>query len=122
MQIRRWWVGVVFALLVLYPARAAAQFETAAVVGTIFDKQNAAVAGAKVTLTNSATGVSATAVTDAAGSFEFFTVRIGTSTSFPSGQAPAPIRSAGVGTDGFLSASRSRGRTARHETPAVTPS
>lgn len=69
---------IVFAVLVLCPGRAAAQFETSAVVGTIVDTQSAAVAGVKVTLTNSATGVSSTTMTDAPGSFEFFTVRLGT--------------------------------------------
>ena len=43
----------------------------------MFDKQNAAVAGAKVTLTNTATGVTASTMTDATGGYEFFTVRIG---------------------------------------------
>ena len=57
-----------------------------------------------------------------AAAMHLVTVRIGTSTSYPPGQPPAPIRAAGVGTDGFLSASRSRGRTARHAAPAVTPS
>src|SRR5690606_21529858 len=62
----------------LFPATAEAQFETAAVVGTILDKQNAVVAGAKVTLTNTETGVTSSSTTDATGSYEFFTVRIGT--------------------------------------------
>jgi len=83
MNVRRVWTIVIqsalaLAMLVLYPAAAAAQFETASVVGTIFDKQSAAIAGAKVTLTNTATGVSSSSVTDATGSFEFFTVRLGT--------------------------------------------
>lgn len=83
MNVRNVWIRMcvtlaMIAVIVLIPEKADAQFETAAVVGTIFDKQNAAIAAAKVTLTNTATGVSATTVTDATGSFEFFTVRIGT--------------------------------------------
>ena len=69
--------SLMLAVMVLYPSMAAAQFETTAVVGTVFDKQNAAVAGAKVTLTNTATGVTASTMTDATGGYEFFTVRIG---------------------------------------------
>ncbi len=67
------------ALLVLSLATPAlAQFETATVVGTVRDSSGAVVADAKVTLTNTQTGVSAERQSDANGSFEFFTVRIGT--------------------------------------------
>jgi outer membrane receptor protein involved in Fe transport len=55
-----------------------AQFETATVVGTVRDATGAVVPNAKVTLTNTATGVSAEKTSDANGNFEFFTVRIGT--------------------------------------------
>ncbi|MEZ5285638.1 MAG: carboxypeptidase regulatory-like domain-containing protein [Vicinamibacterales bacterium] len=55
-----------------------AQFETATVVGTVKDSSGAVVPGAKVTLTNTATGVGAERASDANGNFEFFTVRIGT--------------------------------------------
>ena len=70
----------VFSMLVaLCPvAPALAQFETATVVGTVRDSSGAVVADAKVTLTNTQTGVSAERMSDANGSFEFFTVRIGT--------------------------------------------
>jgi hypothetical protein len=64
-------------LITLLPAVVAAQFETAAVVGTAKDRSGAIVSQAKVTLTNVDTGVSATTDTDAAGSFEFRNVRIG---------------------------------------------
>jgi hypothetical protein len=67
---------LLFALAVARPA--AAQFETAAVVGTVRDSTGASVADAKVTLTGLETGVSQTRVSDAAGAFEFFNVRIGT--------------------------------------------
>ncbi|MFN2445908.1 MAG: TonB-dependent receptor domain-containing protein [Vicinamibacterales bacterium] len=66
-------------LLVLFglAAPAWAQFETATVVGTVRDSSGAGVPGAKVTLTNTATGVSAERMSDENGNFEFFTVRIG---------------------------------------------
>jgi Carboxypeptidase regulatory-like domain/TonB-dependent Receptor Plug Domain len=54
------------------------QFETATVVGTVKDSTGAVVPGAKVTLSNVQTGVSADRTTDANGGYEFFTVRIGT--------------------------------------------
>ena len=57
---------------------AAAQFETASVVGTVKDASGAVIADAKVTLTGLDTGVAQTRVADAAGAFEFFNVRIGT--------------------------------------------
>jgi hypothetical protein len=55
-----------------------AQFETATVVGTVRDSSGGVVPDAKVTLTNTQTGVSTERMSDANGSFEFFTVRIGT--------------------------------------------
>ncbi len=64
------------ALLAL-AAPASAQFETASIVGTVKDATGAVVPGAKVTLTNTATGVTAERVSDANGNYEFFTVRIG---------------------------------------------
>lgn len=54
-----------------------AQFETATVVGTVKDSTGAVVPGAKVTLTNTQTGVSIEKASDANGAYEFFTVRIG---------------------------------------------
>jgi hypothetical protein len=66
-------------LLLLGAATAAiAQFETASVLGTVRDNSGAVVSGVTVTLTNVATAVSQTKTTDAAGSYEFFNVRIGT--------------------------------------------
>ena len=61
-----------------FAAPAFAQFETATVVGTVRDSSGAVVPDAKVTLTNTQTGVSSDRMSDANGSFEFFTVRIGT--------------------------------------------
>jgi Carboxypeptidase regulatory-like domain/TonB-dependent Receptor Plug Domain len=54
-----------------------AQFDTATVVGTVKDNTGGVVPGATVTLTNLETGVTTVRVTEANGSFEFMTVRIG---------------------------------------------
>lgn len=54
------------------------QFETATVVGTVKDSTGAVVPAAKVTLTNTQTGVTAERASDANGNYEFFNVRIGT--------------------------------------------
>ncbi len=54
-----------------------AQFDTATVVGTVKDNTGGVVPGATVTLTNIDTGVATVRVTEASGSFEFMTVRIG---------------------------------------------
>jgi hypothetical protein len=59
-------------------APALAQFETSSLLGTVRDQSGAPVPDAVVTLTNTETGVSQMKPTDAGGSFEFFTVRIGT--------------------------------------------
>ena len=59
-------------------ASAAAQFETASIVGTVRDNTGAVVGGATVTITHVETGVSSSRTTDDAGNYEFFTVRIGT--------------------------------------------
>ena len=69
---------VVALALMYWAAPAFAQFETATVVGTVRDSSGAVVPGAKVTLTNRDTGVSVERMSDSNGSFEFFTVRIGT--------------------------------------------
>ena len=67
------------ALLVLcVGTRAAAQFETASIVGTVRDNTGAVVGGATVTATHVETGVSTTRTTDDTGNYEFFTLRIGT--------------------------------------------
>ncbi|HMD34467.1 MAG TPA: TonB-dependent receptor [Vicinamibacterales bacterium] len=58
-------------------APAAAQFDTAAVVGSVRDASGGVVPDAKVTLTNTATGISQTKVTGADGSYEFVNVRPG---------------------------------------------
>jgi hypothetical protein len=70
------WVALTLPLMFAAPAWA--QFETATVVGSVKDSSGAVVPDAMVTLTNTATGVSAERRSDANGHFEFFTVRIGT--------------------------------------------
>src|SRR5476649_2967762 len=64
-------------LLALDVTRASAQFETASVVGTVHDPSGGVVPGAKVTLTNTETGVSVIRTTTADGNYEFVTVRPG---------------------------------------------
>jgi len=55
--------------LILLPLSLAAQVTTADLIGTVRDSSGALVAGAQVTVTNEATGVSRTALTDAAGNY-----------------------------------------------------
>ena len=66
-----------FLVGVCLPTLAAAQFETAAVVGTVRDGSGAVVAGARVALTNVDTGVTLERTSDASGAYEFANVRIG---------------------------------------------
>ena len=67
------------ALMMLAVASPAwAQFDTASVVGTVRDSSGAVISGATVTLTNTATGVSAVKTSNANGLYEFMTVRPGT--------------------------------------------
>ena len=68
---------VLLSLLALDVPRASAQFETASVVGTVHDPSGGVVPGAKVTLTNTETGVSVIRTTTADGNYEFVTVRPG---------------------------------------------
>src|SRR5437016_44367 len=65
-----------FALLALTGC-CVAQFETASVLGTVRDPSGAVIGGAKITLRNVNTGITASSKTDAAGSYEFLTVKIG---------------------------------------------
>src|SRR5215472_2158340 len=57
-------LGVLLVLLMLGAASVSAQVNTATLSGTVFDPQNLGVKGAKVTLTNAATGATRTAVAD----------------------------------------------------------
>jgi hypothetical protein len=55
-----------------------AQFDSATVLGYISDQSGAAMPGVTITLTNPATGISSTAVTDDRGQYQFLNVRVGT--------------------------------------------
>ena len=64
--------------VILAPALARAQSDAATVLGRITDPSSSAVPGATVTLTNQATGITATTVTNTTGEYQFLNVRIGT--------------------------------------------
>ena len=66
------------AVVLLIPSAARAQFDTATVLGNVMDEQGAAVPGASVTLTNVATGIVATAISESTGAYQFLNVRVGT--------------------------------------------
>ena len=68
-------LAIMFCLLAGLPAQA--QFETAAVLGTVRDQAGAVLQGARVTLRNTATGITATTTTDANGDYSFPSVKIG---------------------------------------------
>ena len=78
-RLRRPLTALVAAAL-LMPASALAQFDTSAVLGTVKDSMGAVIPGATITLKNTATGITATAVTDGAGNYQFLNVRVGTYT------------------------------------------
>lgn len=61
--------------LLCLPAQA--QFETASVLGFVHDSSGAAIAGAKVTLVNTATSVQTSVTANGQGEYEFNSVRIG---------------------------------------------
>lgn len=67
-------------MLLLLPCAVHAQFETAAVLGTITDASGAVVSAANVTLTSERTGVVVTTLTNNNGVYEFLNVRPGTYT------------------------------------------
>ncbi|HKW65001.1 MAG TPA: carboxypeptidase regulatory-like domain-containing protein [Candidatus Acidoferrum sp.] len=67
LQVSVWrsiFLGVLLVLLVLGAAAVSAQVNTATLSGTVSDPQNLGVKGAKVTLTNAATGATRTTATD----------------------------------------------------------
>jgi hypothetical protein len=79
MRVLAWRVSLLVLICLLGAGipRASAQFDTASVVGTVKDAQGATVPDAKVTLTNTETGVSAVRTTSSDGNFEFSNVRPG---------------------------------------------
>ena len=74
-QIFRWGAALVGIIMLTIPVWA--QFETAVVLGTVRDPNGAVLPGAKVTLRNTATGITATATTDPNGDYIFPSVKIG---------------------------------------------
>jgi Carboxypeptidase regulatory-like domain/TonB-dependent Receptor Plug Domain/TonB dependent receptor len=76
-RLSRTFLAIIAAALLL-PVPASAQFDTSTVLGAVHDSSGAVVPGATVTLKNTATGITATAITDADGSYQFLNVRIGT--------------------------------------------
>jgi hypothetical protein len=76
-HLSRTFLAIIAAALLL-PVPASAQFDTSTVLGAVHDSSGAVVPGATVTLKNTATGITATAITDADGSYQFLNVRIGT--------------------------------------------
>ena len=78
LPLRTFLVLVVASLLA--PGVAHAQSDAATVLGTVRDASEGIVPGATVTLRNVSTGITATAVTDENGNYQFLNVRIGTYT------------------------------------------
>jgi hypothetical protein len=64
-------------LLVVFASLLRAQFDTGAVLGTVRDRTDAVIPGARVTLTNVDTGISVTKETDDDGNYEFVNVKTG---------------------------------------------
>lgn len=67
----------IFATILTLSGSAGAQEATGKVVGTVLDQQGAVIPGANVTVTNAATGVTSTGVTDKSGYFEVPNLPIG---------------------------------------------
>ena len=63
--------------IVLLTSFAQAQFDTAAVLGSVRDASALAIAGSSVILINTETGVKQSSVTNESGDFQFFNVKIG---------------------------------------------
>lgn len=70
--------ALLFMLWIALSAPLCAQFDQAAVVGTVRDERGGAIAGAKVTLFSPDTGFQQTLLTNELGDYTFPTVRIGT--------------------------------------------
>jgi outer membrane receptor protein involved in Fe transport len=68
----------VVAAILCVPSRAFAQTAAGRIIGTVSDPQGAAVAGAKVTVTNTATGVQWETTTNAEGAYQVLDLAIGT--------------------------------------------
>lgn len=64
-------------MVLLCTTLAHAQFETGSITGTVQDKSGGVLPGVTVTVRNVDTGVTQTTVTNDAGTYEFFTLRVG---------------------------------------------
>ena len=74
----RKYIGLFTALLcVLLPFGAQAQFDNGSIVGTVRDASGAVIAGATVTVTNTATGIVNTATSQNSGDYEVPNLRVG---------------------------------------------
>jgi protocatechuate 3,4-dioxygenase beta subunit len=69
--------AIFFIALIAMASPALAQFETAAVLGSVSDPNNAAVTGAHVELRNLDTGVVQSGATDSGGAYQFLDVHPG---------------------------------------------
>ena len=67
----------VIAIVAIFTNITSAQSETATVLGSIRDANDAAVVGAKVEIRNTATSIAATTMTDANGDYQFVNLKIG---------------------------------------------
>jgi hypothetical protein len=65
------------AVFLLHVPVAFAQFDTSTVLGAVRDSTGGVIPGASVTLKNMATGITATAFSDAEGNYQFLNVRVG---------------------------------------------
>lgn len=77
---QRWtavWMHMACVLLVLSGASARAQYDNGSLVGTIHDSSGAAVAGATVTVKNTATGIASAVKTSSTGDYEVPALRVG---------------------------------------------
>ncbi len=71
-------ISILALVLVLLSQAAYAQFDTSTVLGTVRDETGAVLPGVSVTLTNQATGITATTHTDEYGNYQFLNVKVGT--------------------------------------------
>ena len=99
---------VCIGLVSCLPAAAAAQAVTGTIVGTVVDSTGAVVAGAKVTITNTGTGLTRTVTSDNAGEY--------TAPSLPTGTYLVTARDGRVQDRGALRASSSASASASRST------
>src|SRR5262245_27715144 len=74
---RKHWLSLASALLLLLALPAVAQRITASIRGTVTDQSGGVMAGAKVTVTNEGTGLTRSADTNTAGNYSFSELPVG---------------------------------------------